>query len=94
MDILDGVAGPNACLQICESTPGCEWWTYDDRNDGLCVLTEDCVGTTDCQECTVGSVECDEEVVIGASRIKLILKLHANIDSRCFQCRWTAAPCS
>ncbi len=57
------VSTADECLEECQRTDGCNWFTHDSRNGGLCIMTEDCIGVNTCEECTVGNVNCTSQTI-------------------------------
>jgi len=62
------IAHLEECINYCKESVGCEWYTYDKKDDN-CVLYEDCFTSSRCDTCATGPKSCsrgyhgdDEEV--------------------------------
>ena len=48
---------PQSCSSICQSIPGCLWFTHDFATKG-CYSLKDCIPVFDCPTCISGEVNC------------------------------------
>ena len=51
---------PQSCSSICQSIPGCLWYTHDSSTKG-CYSLKDCIPVFDCPTCISGEVNCPSE---------------------------------
>ncbi len=59
----------NDCLEICQDTENCSWFTYDSV-EGDCILLEDCQQLdTTCVTCSSGQRSCSDQGMIAFSNL-------------------------
>ena len=57
---VENVTSQEICLEICQETEGCKWFTYASSYYG-CQLMADCETLDEsCKECLSGEVTCDQ----------------------------------
>ena len=63
---------PNDCLDLCQSTDGCEWFSYH-TDDSACILTTECqfVDETCIGTCFYGDKACEPKP-LGRFKLKMI----------------------
>ena len=53
------IAHLEECINYCKESVGCEWYTYDKKDDH-CVMYEDCDTSTSCDTCATGKKYCSK----------------------------------
>ena len=53
------IAHLEECINYCKDSVGCEWYTYDKKDDN-CVLYEDCHTSSSCDTCATGPKDCSK----------------------------------
>ncbi len=57
VDFDSDATSSDSCLNLCDRTEDCAWFTYDEA-DGTCLLLEDCIDVDRCEGCVIGRAEC------------------------------------
>jgi hypothetical protein len=64
--IVDGVYNKENCLKICQSTPNCQWFTFQ-RPSSQCILLSNCVEISDDGSSVSGERRCQIEQLTTSS---------------------------